>query len=139
MGNVVRFGVSLEPKLLKQFDQMLKLRQYGNRSEAVRDLIRNALIEEDWESDSKDAVGVLTLVYNHESMELAQRLTHLQHDELAHIISALHVHLDHHNCLEVLIMRGNASEIRTAADRLISTRGVKHGKLTTTTTGRQLK
>jgi len=138
MANVVRFGVSLEPELLKQFDRLLTARRYTNRSEAVRDLIRDALIEEDWRVGNRQAAGVVTLLYDHASMELAQRLTHLQHDQHAQIVSSLHVHLDHHNCLEVLVMRGRAHEIRTAADRLIGTRGVKHGKLTMTATGRAL-
>jgi CopG family nickel-responsive transcriptional regulator len=139
MGGVARFGVSLEPQLLKEFDRLLKLRHYTNRSEAVRDLIRAALVEQQWKAGSGHAAGVLTLLYEHESMKLAQRLTHLQHHELAHIITTLHVHLDEHNCLEVLVMRGRAKDLRAAADRLISTRGVKHGKLTMTATGRSLK
>ena len=138
MAKVVRFGVSLEPELLKQFGRLLTARRYTNRSEAVRDLIRNALIEEDWRVGNREAAGVVTLLYDHASMELAQRLTHLQHDQHAQIVSSLHVHLDHHNCLEVLVMRGRARDIRSAADRLIGTRGVKHGKLTMTATGRAL-
>jgi len=139
MAGAVRFSVSLDRELLRQFDKHLKARRYTNRSEAVRDLIREALIEQAWQAGSTETAAVLALLYDHESMELAQRLTHMQHHLTAQIVSSLHVHLDEHNCLEVLVMRGEADDLRAAADRLISTRGVKHGKLVPTATGRQLR
>lgn len=138
MGRVERIGISIDSSLLERFDGFIARRGYTNRSEAVRDLIRDKLVEEEWTGGKKEAMGALTLVYNHASRELAQRLTESQHKNLATIISSLHVHIDEHNCLEVLILRGKGSEIKGLGDRLISTRGVKHGKLTLTTTGKGL-
>ena len=138
MGSVERIGISIDSGLLERFDSFIARRGYTNRSEAVRDLIRDKLVEEEWAGGKKEAMGALTLVYNHASMELAQRLTEAQHKNHATIVSALHVHIDEHNCLEVLIRRGKGGEIKSLGDRLISTRGVKHGKLTLTTTGKGL-
>lgn len=138
MGSVERVGISIDSGLLERFDSFIARRGYTNRSEAVRDLIRDKLVEEEWTGGKKEAMGALTLVYNHASRELAQRLTEIQHKSHATIVSALHVHIDEHNCLEVLILRGKGGEIKTLGDRLISTRGVKHGKLTLTTTGKGL-
>lgn len=138
MPNVVRFSVSLEKKLLGQFDAFLRSRRYTNRSEGVRDLIREALIERDWQKGDTSAAGVVTLLYDHSAMDLPQRLTRLQHHEHTQIISTLHVHLDEQHCLEVLVLKGMARDLRDLADRLISTRGVKHGKLTMTATGESL-
>ena len=137
MGNLARFGVSLSEDLLQPFDALCKQRNYANRSEAIRDLIRKALIEESWKNDSCGA-GTLTLVYDHHKNDLARRLTAIQHDAHDLIITTLHVHLDHYNCLEVLILKGEPKRIQTLADRLISCRGVKHGSFTRTTTGQDI-
>lgn len=138
MGQTIRFGVSLDSDLLEKFDALCDERCYQTRSEAIRDLIRNTLVQKEWEDTDKEIAGTLTLVYDHHKSDLAQRLTEMQHDSHDVILSALHVHLDHHNCLEVLVLRGPGETVRNLGQMLISTKGVKHGKLTLTTTGRDL-
>jgi len=134
----VRFGVSMSSALLKSFDELLAKMGYSSRSEAIRDMIRSRLVEEEWKAADRETVGTITLVYNHEVRELTEILTSLQHQYCEQIISTMHVHLDEHNCLEVLVVKGKTSDIKKIADRLISTRGVKHGKLTMTTMGKKL-
>ena len=136
---ITRFGVSLDSILLERFDGLIGKKGYANRSEAIRDLIRDSLVTEEWESPTAETVGTITIVYSHETRELTDTLTDLQHRYHSSIISAMHIHLDDHNCLEVIVLKGRAKDIRTIADRLIGTKGVKHGKLTVTTTGRHLK
>ena len=138
MPGVTRFGVSLEEHLLAQFDRLIARRGYTNRSEAIRDLIRESLVREQWELGSDEVVGTLTLVYNHEVRDLTDKLTDLQHAHYKAIVSGLHVHLDSHHCLEVLVLRGRAKELKAIADRLIGTRGVKHGTFSATAEGRAL-
>jgi CopG family transcriptional regulator, nickel-responsive regulator len=137
-GKLIRVGVSADARLLEKFDAMIAERGYANRSEAIRDLIRDQLVEHAWSASAAEVVGTLTLVYNHESRELTERLTKLQHDHHTAIISTVHVHLDAHNCLEVLVLKGPSNVIKGLADRLICTKGVKHGKLTMSTTGKEL-
>ena len=137
MGNLARFGVSLDEDLLEPFDDLCKRKGYPNRSEAIRDLIRKALVEERWSNDASGA-GTLTLVYDHHKNDLARRLMAIQHDDHDLIVTTLHVHLDHHNCLEVLVLKGEPARLRTLANKLISCRGVKHGTFTATTTGQDL-
>ncbi len=136
---VIRFGISLENALLDRFDARIRKKGYANRSEAIRDLIRDSLVSEEWESTTAETVGTLTIVYSHDVRELTDTLTDLQHHHHNAIISSMHVHLDEHNCLEVIIVKGRAKDIKSIADRLIGTKGVKHGKLTVTTTGKHLK
>ncbi len=138
MADLVRFGVSIPDDLLEKFDQLISGKGYTNRSEAIRDLIRDRLVEDQWSESGHEVVGTVTVVYNHEQSDLAQKLTEIQHKKHDLIVSSVHVHLDHHNCLEVLIMRGVSAEVRKAGELLISTRGVKHGKITMTTTGKEL-
>jgi CopG family nickel-responsive transcriptional regulator len=138
MAGVTRFGVSLEENLLAQFDRLIARRGYTNRSEAIRDLIRESMVREQWELGSDEVVGTLTLVYNHEVRDLTDKLTDLQHAHYKVIVSGLHVHLDPHHCLEVLVLRGRAKELKAIADRLIGTRGVKHGTFSATAEGRAL-
>ncbi|MBI4962309.1 MAG: nickel-responsive transcriptional regulator NikR [Desulfomonile tiedjei] len=138
MADLVRFGVSIPDDLLEKFDVLISQRGYTNRSEAIRDLIRDRLVEDQWSESEHEVVGTVTVVYNHEQSDLAQKLTEIQHRKHDLIISAVHVHLDHHNCLEVLIMRGASDEVKKTGQLLISTRGVKHGKITMTTTGSEL-
>ncbi|HJX73994.1 MAG TPA: nickel-responsive transcriptional regulator NikR [Candidatus Deferrimicrobiaceae bacterium] len=138
MPGVARFGVSLERELLERFDLLIGRKGYANRSEAIRDLIRDSLVRERWETGKGKAVGAITLVYNHDTRELADKLTDLQHAHFQSIVSTLHVHLDAHHCLEVLVLRGKALEIKTIADQLIGTRGVKHGTFSATAEGRDL-
>ena len=132
MSGLVRFGVSIEENLLSEFDRAIEKQGYANRSEAIRDLIRDRLVDLRWEAGSEEAVATVTLVFDHEMRELAEKLDHLQHDEFRVIVSSTHVHLDEHNCLEVLILRGPAERLRRIAEKLISVRGVRHGKLVMT-------
>jgi CopG family nickel-responsive transcriptional regulator len=134
---LARFAISIDRKLIDRFDRSLVEKGYTNRSEAVRDLIRDSLVEGEWESD-KEVVGTITLVYNHHTRELPDTLNDIQHDSFNSIISNLHVHLDQHNCLEVMVVRGKSSVVKKIADRLIGTKGVVHGKLTMATTGKNL-
>jgi len=138
MAEIARFGVSIDNQLVKKFDALIARKGYATRSEAVRDMIREALVEQEWESGDRETVGTITIVYNHHTRELDHALTDMQHKSFNQIISALHVHLDAHNCLEVLVVKGKSRDIRKIADRLIGTKGVKHGKLTMTTTGKEL-
>jgi CopG family transcriptional regulator, nickel-responsive regulator len=131
----IRFGVSIPSRLLRQFDRLVEEKKFGNRSEAIRDLIRQFLVEEEWESD-EETIGTVTLVFNHHVGDLSEELNSIQHEMVDAIVSSLHVHLDHHLCLEVIVVRGKSSRIRKLADRLIGTRGVVHGKLTAATVGR---
>ena len=133
---VKRFGVSLEEDLLDQFDGLIAAEGYGNRSEAIRDLIRNALVQKEWSDEGAETAGAVILVYDHHRHELAQKVTDVQHEHYSSIISTLHVHLDHHNCLEVVLLKGAAGAIKKIADSLISTRGVKHGRFVGMTTGK---
>ena len=138
MSELIRFGISMDSRLLARFDQLIDEKGYSNRSEAIRDLIRDALVEQSWEEEDKEIVGTITLVYDHEIRDLTEKLIDYQHQVHGAVISSLHVHLDKHNCLEVLVVKGKGREIKKVADRLIGTRGVKHGKLVTTTTGRDV-
>lgn len=135
MSDVVRFGVSTDERLLDRFDTLIAEKGYVNRSEAVRDLIRNALVEDEWSQGDMQAVGTVTLVYDHHSTDLSDKLTEHQHSHHEEIISTLHIHLDHHNCLEVVVLKGVARKIQRIADALIGTKGVKHGKFVASTTG----
>lgn len=135
MSELSRIGVAIDSDLLTKFDDLIASRGYTNRSEAFRDLIRDALIEQAWQVPNTPVVGTLTLVYNHHVRMLSDKLTDLQHDHYHLIQSTLHVHLDHDNCLEVLIIRGQAAQVKAIADALISTKGVKHGRLSITATG----
>ncbi|MBI1389242.1 MAG: nickel-responsive transcriptional regulator NikR [bacterium] len=137
MPEAVRFSVSLSEELLEKFDQLLLEKAYGNRSEGIRDLIRDFLVQEEIDAN-KDVVGVITLVYDHHVRELTDNLISKQHDSTAKVISSMHVHLDHHNCLEVIVARGKSKVLHQFADGLIGTRGVKHGKLVVTSTGADL-
>lgn len=138
MGNTVRFGISLDEKLLASFDALIEEKRYMNRSEAIRDLIRASLVENSIAADDAVVVGTVTLVYNHHVRDLSDKLTEHQHAHHDQIVSALHVHLDAHNCLEVLVVRGASRQVKQIADELIGVKGVKHGKLVMTTTGEGL-
>jgi CopG family nickel-responsive transcriptional regulator len=138
MSDLARFGISIDDRLLKRFDDLIADKGYVNRSEAIRDLIRNALVEDAWAREDEETVGTVTLVYDHHTRDLADKLTEQQHSHHEAIISALHVHLDAHHCLEVVVVKGKAKSVKRLADELIGTKGVKHGKLVTTTTGKGL-
>jgi Predicted transcriptional regulators containing the CopG/Arc/MetJ DNA-binding domain and a metal-binding domain len=138
MGETIRFGVSLDSDLLDKFDTLCREKSYQTRSEAIRDLIRSMLVQRQWENSDGEVAGTLTLVYDHHQSGLAQKLTELQHDSHEVILSTMHVHLDHHNCLEVLVLKGLAETIKGLGQKLISTKGVKHGHLVLTTTGQEI-
>lgn len=139
MPEVERFGVSMERELLARFDALLGERSYASRSEAIRDLVRKELVAAEWADPEAEVVATISLVYEHHEHHLADALAELQHRSYASIVSSTHVHLDHHNCLEVVIARGSSREVRRIADTLISTRGVKHGGVVATTTGMALR
>ena len=132
-----RFTVSMEENLLDDFDSFIKDHHYQNRSEAIRDLIRNRIIEKEWQAD-KDVMGVISLVYDHHQHKLQEKVTELQHDFHHQIVSTTHVHMDHHNCLEVIIVRGKAGEVRRLADSLTAMRGVRNACLSMGSTGKDL-
>jgi CopG family nickel-responsive transcriptional regulator len=138
MQGVMRFGVAMDKALLARFDSVIVKKGYKNRSEAIRDLVRNNLVEQEWKADNRETVGTVTIVYTHHVRELADTLNELQHQFHTEIISCMHVHLDAHSCLEVLAVRGKPSRIKEIADRLIVTKGVKHGKLVMTTLAKNL-
>jgi len=135
---VERIGISLDSKLLKQFDRLIRSKGYSNRSEAVRDLIREKLIEQEWTAPDKETVAALFLVYEHHTMNLTDRLTRAEHKAYHYIVSTMHVHMDHDNCLEIIILRGPGREIKKLADRIISLRGVKQGRFIPGTTGKRI-
>jgi CopG family nickel-responsive transcriptional regulator len=128
MEQIERIGVSLDKKLLSMFDKLIAKQGYQNRSEAIRDLIRWQLSGDQLKDPKAGAVGAVFLVYNHNSTKLMQKLTELQHSHLLHAISSLHVHLDEHDCLEVIVLRGQVGEINKMADTLLSMKGVKLGR-----------
>lgn len=136
MAKVIRFGVSMDASLAGRFDKQLKRRGYSNRSEAIRDLVRRDLVRQEWEDPNAETVGTLTLVYDHHVRELGRRLVDLQHRHHEMVVSATHVHLTPDYCLEVLVVRGRAREVGRLADQLIAVRGVLHGELVATTTGK---
>ncbi|MEO6307353.1 MAG: nickel-responsive transcriptional regulator NikR [Nitrospiraceae bacterium] len=138
MEPLVRFGVSLDDRLLKEFDRHIRRRRYTNRSEAIRDLIRDILVGQEWD-ENRVSIGTITFVYDHHVRNLTGKLTDIQHDYPGQILSGMHVHLDHDHCLEVLVVKGKGAEIRKVADALVSVKGVKHGQLTMTTTGKALR
>jgi len=138
MSDLTRTGLSIDRELLANFDVAIAKRNYKNRSEAVRDLIRDYLVGEEADSN-KVVVGTLTIVYDHHRPNLTEKLVEAQHHAGGSVLAATHVHLDHHNCLEVVIMKGRSKELRHLADHILSLRGVKHGQLVITSTGKELK
>jgi CopG family nickel-responsive transcriptional regulator len=138
MSTLVRFGVSVEEKLIEQFDRLIGEKGYNNRSEAIRDLMRRELVAEKWRVGNQETVGTLTVIYDHALTEVERQLTDMQHAEHGNVISSLHVHLDKARCLEVIVLRGKAKQLKRLADRLLSRKGVKHGQLVMTTKGEEL-
>ncbi len=138
MAQLARTGLSLDRELLAAFDRVILKKGYNNRSEAVRDLIRDHLVSE--AADKNEVVvGTLTIVYDHHRPNLTEKLVDAQHHAGGKVLAATHVHLDHHNCLEVVIMKGRSGAIRDHANHILSLRGVKHGQLVVTSTGKDLK
>ena len=138
MSSLVRFGVSVEEKLIEQFDRLIGEKGYNSRSEAIRDLMRSELVAEKWRVGNQETVGTLTVIYDHALTEVERQLTDMQHAEHGNVISSLHVHLDKARCLEVIVLRGKAKQLKRLADRLLSRKGVKHGQLVMTTKGEEL-
>jgi CopG family transcriptional regulator, nickel-responsive regulator len=132
-----RFSISLEKNLLEKFDKYIKKRKYTNRSEAIRDLIREVFVKEEWETD-KEVFGVISFIYDHHQPNIQERITEIQHDFYRNVISATHVHIDHHNCLEVVIVSGISDKISELHDRIRALRGVKNANLTMGTKGEEL-
>jgi CopG family nickel-responsive transcriptional regulator len=129
MERITRFGVSIEPNLLKKFDVMTKKKGYTNRSEAIRDLIRANIVQEKNADITQKGLGTLTIVYDHHSGPLTERLLDLQHQHYTEILTSTHIHIDHDNCLEVLILQGKIRDIQTLADNIKALKGIKHGEL----------
>jgi len=138
MSELIRFGVSIPASLLKKFDHYIHRKHYRNRSEAIRDLIREKLVEEEWKVSHKEVVGTITYVYNHHKRELTDRLIDMQHEYYLNILSTQHVHLDRDHCLEVIIVKGRAVEVKALSDRIKALKGILHCSLSMTTTGKEL-
>ncbi len=137
MSILVRFGVSLEKTLLEKFDKFIRERNYTNRSEAFRDMIRQELIKKEW-LEGEDVAGAITLIYDHHRKDLLSKITDIQHNYQKIIISTQHVHLDHDNCLEIVAVKGKSGEVRKLTDRLKAIKGVKHGTLSMSSTGKEI-
>jgi CopG family transcriptional regulator, nickel-responsive regulator len=137
MSSLLRTGISLDQELLERFDRLIERKGYKNRSEAIRDLVRDFFVQEDIASN-KVIVATLTLVYDHHQPKLSEQLIEAQHNYQGEVLATTHVHLDHHNCLEVIILKGRGNDVRKFADNMLSLRGVKHGKLVLTNTGSRL-
>jgi CopG family transcriptional regulator, nickel-responsive regulator len=133
MNKITRFGVSMEDNLLKQFDKLINRKGYTNRSEAVRDLVREKMVEESVHETKGEVFGALVFIYDHHKRELEKDLSNLQHDYFEHIIATTHVHVDHDHCLEVILLRGDSEGVKHIANKILSFKGVKNGKLTLTT------
>jgi len=133
MDKVVRTGVALPPELLEKFDKAIGKKGYRNRSEAVRDLVRDFLIDQEWsEKQDKQGIASLTIIYDHHSGSFMKKMASIQHDHPGLIRSTMHTHIDHHNCLEVIVLDGKMDQIRKLADSILALKGIKHGKLVTT-------
>jgi CopG family nickel-responsive transcriptional regulator len=138
MSGLTRFGVSLEKGLLEKWDGLLRKKGYSNRSEALRDLIRAELVKKEWASKN-EVVGAITLIYDHHKRELVNMLTNLQHDFTGLIFASQHIHIDHHNCMEIIAVKGAPHKIEELSDKMRGTKGVKYGALSMATTGRDLE
>ncbi len=138
MPHLERFSIAMNRDLLRKFDQLIGHKGYPNRSEAIRDLVRNALVEEQWTRPNEKLAATVTLVYDHHTRELAERLAEIQHQHGPLVVAATHIHLDNDNCLEVAILRGQSDRVRQLAELLIAQKGVKHGRAVYTTEGQGL-
>jgi CopG family nickel-responsive transcriptional regulator len=138
MSVLVRFGVSLKKGLLDKFDSHIREKRYTNRSEALRDLIRQELVKKEWEA-GKNVAGAITLIYDHHARDLLSKLTDIQHNFQMLIISTQHIHLDHDNCLEIIAVKGQSNKVRELADMLRSVKGVAHGTLSMSSTGKEIR
>jgi CopG family transcriptional regulator, nickel-responsive regulator len=138
MGELARIGIAIPEELLEEFDRLIERRGYTNRSEAVRDLVRKELVDEVSATPTAEVYGTVTLIYDHHARMLLDKLTDIQHQYHDAIMSSVHVHLDHDNCLEVILVRGKSTLVQKLANALIATKGVTHGRFMLTTSGRKL-
>lgn len=138
MSEIIRFGVSLDKHLLNRFDRLIRKRSYTNRSEALRDLIRQEMVKNEWE-ENQEVAGAITYIYDHHKRDLLSKLTNIQHTYQEIIFSTQHIHLDHNNCLEIVAVRGKAREVQELAYALRSIKGVRHGTLSMTSTGKAIE
>ena len=129
---ITRFGVSISPDLLDRFDKIIKKKGYYNRSEAIRDIIRKSIVKEDTVDPYSNVIGTLTMIYDHHQRMLTNKLLDLQHKHHNEILSTTHIHVDHNNCLEVLVLKGKTGEIKKLADNIRALKGIKHGELVIT-------
>lgn len=137
MAGIFRFGISLDKDLLDKFDRLIRDKNYSNRSEAFRDLIRQELVKKEWQ-EGREVAGAINLIYDHHRRELLNKITDIQHDFQKLIISTQHIHLDHNNCLEIVAVQGSPREVQKLADTLTAIKGVKHGALSMSSTGREI-
>lgn len=138
MSHVERFSISMDKSLLEVFDRLIEERSYSSRSEAVRDLVRKEIVNKEWASTGSEVAATITIVYDHHENELSNTLAQLQHQFFGSILCTTHVHLDHHNCMEVIILKGAASDIKELSDKIFALKGVKHGQITHTLPGKYL-
>lgn len=138
MQKITRFGVSLPLSLLSRFDRLISGKGYANRSEAIRDIMRDHMVEHEWEKGG-EVVGIVTIVFEHHASSVKDRVLNLQHESQSIVLSSMHLHLDRHTCLEVIVLRGKVCEVKAFSEKVIATCGVKHGRLVMTTTGKELK
>lgn len=138
MSELFRFGISLDKRLLDKFDRLIREKRYTNRSEAFRDLIRQELVKKEWE-EGKEVAGAIAIVYNHHQRDLLNKIMDVQHDFQKLIISTQHIHLDNENCLEILAVKGSSKEVEKLADILKSVKGVRHGTLSMSSTGKDIE
>jgi len=138
MEKCMRFGVSLPERLLARFDRQIRQKGYANRSEAIRDLIRQSLVESEWEQSGGETAAAVVLVYDHHKRGVTEQLTGAQHDHHDNVISTMHAHLDHKNCIEVVLLRGIARVVKHIADKLASAKHVKLGKFVPATLGKDI-
>jgi len=139
MSFLKRFGISIEESLLKRFDTLIANKGYDNRSEAIRDLIREKLVDDEWEHEEGEKIGTVTLVYNHHKRGISENLNDIQHHMHECIISTMHVHLDEDNCIELIALRGDAQKLIKLVNKLISLKGIRHGKFVITTSGKNFE
>ena len=137
MSELIRFGVSLEKELLQKFDKHIKKENYTNRSNAIADLIRDKLIRQEWAED-KEVAGAIIMVFDHHQRDLVNNLTNIQHDYHKYIISSQHIHLDHDNCFEIVVVKGKPNQLEELANKLKAAKGVKHASLSLATTGKEV-
>lgn len=137
MSELIRMSMSIEKPLYNRLEKMVKKSGYSNRSEFMRDMIRDHMVEESWEKN-EEALGTITLVYDHHARGLSEKLTHLQHHHHGEVLAATHLHLDHHHCAEMILVKGRAREIRTLTDQMRQLKGILHANLSISSTGKKL-